>query len=206
MYILSVDTALGKESCAISRYGNVIAYSAGDESQLQAEKLFSHIEKVMKEAGTDYSKIDYFAVNLGPGSFTGIRIGLSAITAIAHAADKKLIGISSLEALGFKVWNKYGIKNIPVAIDAGRGEAYYQEFTGTDGVFGASTAAELTGIERIIFAEAGNIAECKVKMLPDARDICSYAFELMKTGKADFMRKEPIYLRKPDAKIKANHV
>lgn len=199
MLILSVDTALGQESAAILKDGKVIAFSQGTENSLQAERLFEHINKILKDIKLDYKDIDNFAVNLGPGSFTGIRIGLSAILAISFAQNKQLVGISSLEALADKA-NKYD--KVSVAINAGRDEAYYQEFTIVNGTPREYSFAELIEIEKLIVADIGNLKECKINSVTDARDIGTLAHKLIVNNIADFERKSPIYIRKPDAKLK----
>ncbi len=200
MFILAVDTALGRETCTILRDDRRIAFSGGEENGLQAEKLFFHLERILRETGLEYSDIDYFAVDLGPGSFTGIRIGLAAISAISQALDKDIIGISSLEALAFKHWQQTGASEISVALDAGRSEVYFQRFNMDAGT---AEEPELLAVENVNEADIGNMKFCKTQALPDAQDIGSYAFYLIENNMADFFRKTPIYIRKPDAKLKA---
>lgn len=200
MILLSVDTALGQESCAIIKDGAVLAFSQGTESALQAEKLFEHIEKLLSETGLQYTDINYFAADLGPGSFTGIRIGLAAALALSFAQNKQFVGISSLEATANKMVNN-GANRVSVAIDAGREQAYYQEFNIENGVMSEYSNPELIDVNKLIFADIGNLVECKRKDLPDARDIGLLAYKLIGNGLADFERKSPIYVRAPDAKI-----
>jgi tRNA threonylcarbamoyl adenosine modification protein YeaZ len=196
MLILSVDTALGQESCAITKDGVVLAFSQGDGDSLQAEQLFNHINGALTDAKLKFEDIDHFAADIGPGSFTGIRIGLSAVLAIAFAQNKPFVGVSSLEALAEKV--SVNGKNISVAINAGRDEAYFQEFIDLR----ATTDAKLVALADIKEATAGNIAVCKTKTTPDARDIGITAYRMITNNIADFNRKTPIYIRAPDAKIK----
>ncbi len=200
MLILSVDTALGQESCAIIKDGEVVAFSQGTENSLQAERLFEHINNVLAETNLKYDDFEYFAVDLGPGSFTGIRIGLSAILAIGLAQNKKVVGISSLEALANKL-SESGATRISSAINAGREQAYYQEFNLQSGLLSEYSNPELIDVNKLIFADIGNVDECKITSLPDARDIGLLAHKLIINDNADFERKSPIYVRKPDAKI-----
>jgi tRNA threonylcarbamoyladenosine biosynthesis protein TsaB len=196
MYILSVDTALGRESCAVLKDGKVIAFSEGDGDSLQAEKLFEHINGALTEAKLRFEDINYFAADIGPGSFTGIRIGLSAIIAVAFAQGKQFVGVSSLEALAGKV--SVNGRHISVAINAGRDEAYFQQFDDMRPI----AEARLVPLADIKEATAGNIAACTTKTTPDARDIGLSAYKMIKNNIADFNRKTPIYIRAPDAKIK----
>ncbi len=201
MYILAVDTALGQESVAILKDGKIVAFSKNTESGQQAEKLFERIDGVLDAAKLTLNKIDYFSANLGPGSFTGIRVGLSAILGICIAQEKKFIVVGSLEALAYRIWQKYELNKLSIALDAGRGEAYFQEFVIRDNAMISEDGALLIETEKLIMADAGNMAECKINTTPDARDVAYTAYYMVKRGKADFERKEPIYLRKPDAKI-----
>ncbi len=119
MLILAVDTAFGQESCAILRYGEVISYSQGKGDSLQAEKLFDNITAALADAKVSFDNIDYFVADIGPGSFTGIRIGVSAVMGLASAQNKKFLWVSSLEALAYKI-NVANITSVSVAINAGR--------------------------------------------------------------------------------------
>lgn len=203
MLILSIDTAMGKESCAIVKDGKVVSLSKGIESSLQAERLFDHIEFVLSNNNNKLSDFDYFAINLGPGSFTGIRIGLSAILAISFALNKKIVGVSSLEASAFSVMKNKKPK-ISVAIDAGRGEVYYQEFKNHNNFVMEYSNPELVEIEKLIMADVGNLKECSVQFVPDAGDIGVCAHNMIINKNADFERKSPLYVRKPDAKVNMN--
>jgi len=205
--ILAVDTASGLASCAIiNNNGNIIAFSGGTESSLQAEGLFDHIIKVLSEANLGYSDLGGFAVNLGPGSFTGIRIGLSAVTALCFALNKKLLGISSLEALAYNAWKEKGISHIKTALDAGREGAYFAEFSiNESGLITASNDGELIDIKTLPACDIGNLPACITRHSPTAADIAIAAHYKIKNNIADFDRKTPIYIRKPDAKIKVKN-
>ena len=105
-------------------------------------------------------------------------------------------------------WASSWLEKISVALDANRDEAYFQEFYIEKGMLKYSLDAELIGVDKIIVSEVGNIKECKVQALPDARDVADLAHTLLKNKIVDYARTEPIYLRKSDAEIKlaANNV
>ncbi len=201
MIILAVDTALGQESVAILRDGEVIAFSQGTENSLQAERLFEHISNVFAKTKMGYENIDHFAVDIGPGSFTGIRIGLSAILGICLAQGKEMLGISSLEALAYKS----GKNKVHTVLNAGRNELYSQEFEINNSIIKNISKAELLRLDSLTSADIGNLAFCAVQTLPDARDIGIAANLMIKNNIADFSRKSPIYIRQPDAKIKVKN-
>jgi tRNA threonylcarbamoyl adenosine modification protein YeaZ len=206
MYILAVDTAFGKESCAISKNGEIIAFSQGTDNSLQAERLFEHINKLLAETKLSFEQIDHFAANLGPGSFTGIRIGLSAILGLSLAQNKKLIGVSSFEALAHKIWKKYKTDKISVALDAGRDQAYFQEFEIVKDLPKQTADGQLIDISKIIYSEIGNISESKIKAVPDAKDIALTAHDMLSHNIVNFNRKEPIYIRKSSVEEKFSNV
>jgi len=205
MFILSVDTAFGQESCAIHKHGKVIAYAEGSGKTLQAENLFECINKVLAETNLKYENFDYLAADIGPGSFTGIRIGLSAILGVCLAQDKKFVGVSSLEALAYKIESK-DTDYISVAIDAGKNEAYFVEYEQHGELVKALYEPELMPVERILTATIGNMKECKVQATPNAKDIGLAAYTMISNSAADFNRKSPIYIRKSEAEIKLNNV
>ncbi|HEY3936379.1 MAG TPA: tRNA (adenosine(37)-N6)-threonylcarbamoyltransferase complex dimerization subunit type 1 TsaB [Bryobacteraceae bacterium] len=120
MTILALDTTSELGSLAVRKDGATIS-----EVTLRAPEGFAHlifpaIEELLRETGTNLKEIDCFAAANGPGSFTGIRVGLSAIKGLAEALSKPAIGISNLRALSW-----FG--SLPLRaplIDARRGEVY----------------------------------------------------------------------------------
>jgi tRNA threonylcarbamoyladenosine biosynthesis protein TsaB len=130
--ILALETATKLCSVAVGRDGVCLA-----ERDLLSDKL-SHAERVnvfvaevMKEAGLAFKELDAVAVGIGPGSYTGLRIGLSAAKGLCYALDRPIIGISTLAILVQAALSKHG----PIAdtlwamIDARRMEVFTQPFT-----------------------------------------------------------------------------
>ena len=100
MLILAIDTAL--DACAAGVLDTDAAALIAQESQAMkrghAEALMPLIGRVIKEAGIAFAALDRIAVTTGPGSFTGLRVGLSAARGIALAANKPVVGLSTLTA------------------------------------------------------------------------------------------------------------
>lgn len=86
MNILAIDTSCARASCAISSNNRLLAFIEDPEVQMQAEHLFSLIDQAFEQTNLNYQDITHLAVTNGPGSFTGIRIGLSAAKGIIFAA------------------------------------------------------------------------------------------------------------------------
>jgi tRNA threonylcarbamoyladenosine biosynthesis protein TsaB len=122
MRILAVDTATKSCSVAITEQHAVLGELTSVSEQTHSKHLLEMIHTVMQNAGVGMSSLDGFAVTRGPGSFTGLRIGISSIKGLAFAVNKPVAGISSLEALA-----QQGIPasdRICPLIDARRGEVY----------------------------------------------------------------------------------
>ena len=129
MKILSIDTANGACSVALSNDGEVLATKTDNEPSKQAERLFSIINEVLHACDCKYSDINAIAANIGPGSFTGVRIGLSAARGIALAANIPIIGISGLEALAEHAKQEHNCKDLLVVLDARRNQLFTQFFS-----------------------------------------------------------------------------
>ena len=121
MKILAFDTTTKFLSLAVYNEGSVCEYNLETANRLSL-LLVPTIRRVLDALKLDISDIDYFAAGLGPGSFTGIRIGLSASKAFALALDKPLIGIPTLDALALN--SPVTDKDIITAVDAKRGLVY----------------------------------------------------------------------------------
>lgn len=99
MKILSVDSSSVTASVAITENGNILAENFINNGLTHSQTLMPMVEKTIGESGISVKDIDMFAITYGPGSFTGVRIGIASIKGMADALDKKCIAVSTLEAL-----------------------------------------------------------------------------------------------------------
>jgi tRNA threonylcarbamoyladenosine biosynthesis protein TsaB len=99
MLILALDTTTRAGSCALARDGRVVREQASDPGQPPAARLPADVMALLDAGGVALDDIDVFAVATGPGSFTGLRIGIASMQGLAFARRKPLIGISGLDAL-----------------------------------------------------------------------------------------------------------
>lgn len=123
MNILAVDSAALTASVAVMKDGVSIYENNVTVALTHSETLMPMIDEALKSTNLTPSGIDVYAVSQGPGSFTGVRMGVSTIKALAYAADKKTFGVNTLLALAYNV---YGVcpYNIAPIMDARRGEVY----------------------------------------------------------------------------------
>lgn len=129
MIILAVDTAGSACSVAATRDTEPVVARTETMRRGQAERLVPMIRSLMAEAGLALSDIDLFAVTIGPGAFTGLRIGIAACAGLALAADRPILGIGNLEAAARAVpTDAIAGKSLLVALDSRRAELFAQPF------------------------------------------------------------------------------
>jgi len=128
MLILAIDTALDACSAAVldTRASRTIATESQSMKRGHAEALMPQIGRVMKESGLPFAALDRVAVTTGPGSFTGLRVGLSAARGIGLAAGKPVVGLTTLSAYAAPIVSENGEHPILVAIDARHDQVYFQ--------------------------------------------------------------------------------
>ena len=149
--ILNIDTSTDVCSVAIAREGNVIALKENDEGFNHSTLLGVYADDLLKENGLTAKDLDAVAVSMGPGSYTGLRIGVSLAKGICFGAGKPLISVSTLEALANAVARRMGEDGYycPM-IDARRMEVYTAVFD-REGVVVRDIHAEI--IEEGAFAD-----------------------------------------------------
>ena len=176
----------------------------GRETQ---ERLMAAVSEVLEEGGCNLRQVHAFAVVSGPGSFTGVRIGVAAVKGFAEAGDRPLVAVSRLAVLA-------GTASAPrgsALLDAGRGEvylgAYDSEGCWTEQMLPLSAALQAAGNTEVLVCEPALFAACpegSVRLLqpPSAEDILRAAVHAMQSGSsADRALLDANYLRVPDAEL-----
>jgi tRNA threonylcarbamoyladenosine biosynthesis protein TsaB len=130
MRVLAIDTALEACSAAVLDldYRGIVAVESLTMARGHAEALMPLIARVMHEAAIEFAELDRIAVTTGPGSFTGLRVGISAARAIALTAGKPAIGLSTLAAFAAPLIADDDSTNVVAAIDARHTQVYLQVF------------------------------------------------------------------------------
>ena len=120
MVILALDSSTRASSCAVARDGVVLAEEMGDSSRPPAARLPGDLIALLAHAGVALDAVDLFAVVTGPGSFTGLRVGIATMQGLAFATGRPLVGISGFDALAHLA----GDGAVATWVDAWRGEVY----------------------------------------------------------------------------------
>jgi tRNA threonylcarbamoyladenosine biosynthesis protein TsaB len=217
MLILAIDTAL--DACAAcvldTDAGKLIAQESQAMQRGHAEALMPLIARVMRASGIAFADLDRIAVTTGPGSFTGLRVGLSAARGIALAANKPVVGLTTLTAYAAPVVSQNAEQPVISAIDARHDHVYFQAVSGDGGslleprvapveeALGAARfgAPHLVGNAAKILSQrwpADALPPFKVDAQP-APDIAWVAW-LGAVVDPNTAPARPFYLRAPDAK------
>lgn len=158
MSILAIETATTVCGAAVASGGVVRSIAEVDEKNVHAERLLPLIKSALEQADTTIADVDAIAVSIGPGSFTGLRIGLSVAKGLVYATGKPLVAVPTLEALALRVLQETRIKpGMPIlaALDARRDEVYCQLFnTGEGRLTPAWDVADLT-VEEVLARISG---------------------------------------------------
>ena len=104
MLVAALDTTTRVGSLALVRDQHVLATLAGDGDRPHATRLPGDLLRLLTRQGLGVADVDVFAIATGPGSFTGLRIGLAAVQGLAFASGKPVVGVSAFEALATAVW------------------------------------------------------------------------------------------------------
>ncbi len=126
MLTLAIESSTAQVGCAVGGHEGVLASAHSARGRHHAESLAPMIEFVCDQARVELSELSCVAVDVGPGLFTGLRVGVATATAMASALRVPMIGISSLDLLAFPV--RFTDRLIVVAIDARRGELFHASY------------------------------------------------------------------------------
>ena len=221
MWILALDTSTKAGGAALARNGDVVAAASGDPSRTHGERLPNDLLAIAARTGVALSGIDLFAVSSGPGSFTGLRVGLSTVQALALVQRRPVVQVSTLEALartpgsGERVlaWMDGHRRDVFAALyDRAAAACLAAPRVGSPADILDSWAAELAGrrldvvgdgvsVTRTLLAgRLGPKAVLVDDLPPLAPLIARIAFERRDRGVAPHAV-QPSYIRRPDAVI-----
>jgi tRNA threonylcarbamoyladenosine biosynthesis protein TsaB len=191
--LLAIDTSLGKTSVAIWKDGALQLELHGEESGQQSRELVPMIESALKQTGLQYADLDALASTIGPGGFTGIRVGLTTARSIALVTGKPLIGLSTLEVIAYSARDG---KDVVAVINAYREQWYIQRFrmNGTMHAMCEPMLVDDKGKKAV--AHGAKIVEA----IPGAAMVAALAHDKWVRGERKWPT-DPLYIREPDAKL-----
>jgi len=215
--ILAIDTALNSCSAGVLDSGSseILARESLEMTRGHAEALLPLIDRVMSKIEGGFESLDRVAVTVGPGSYTGLRVGISAARAIGFAANLPVVGVTTLSALLAPLMSAEARGLIAAAIDAKHGQVYFQAVSGTgrgvvapclisvrDAVrqIGAGPAALVgSGAPMIAAGATSQGIEINAVESPSAPDI-GWVAQLGAIADPSQALPKPLYLRGADAK------
>jgi tRNA threonylcarbamoyladenosine biosynthesis protein TsaB len=224
MLVLGIESATQQVGAAIGGHEGVLAAAQTARGRRHAELLTPTIDFVRRSARIELDEISCIAVDLGPGLFTGLRVGVAAGKALAHARRLPMIGVTSLDLLAFPL--RHSHRRIVCALDAGRGELFHATYRQSPGGVQRVTEPEVsspadlasdlqaTGEEVLLAGDgalryADAFEDIRRVEMADKGEAYPLAGSLVQLAHARALREEfvspaeltPMYLRKPDAEI-----
>lgn len=180
MLILALESSAKAASAALARDGKLINMEFQNNGLTHSKTLLPMAEQVLARAGLTVQELDAVAVTHGPGSFTGIRIGVSTVKGLCWAAEKPAIGVSTLEAMAWNGAQATENSIICCAMDARRNQVYNALFTFSDGkpvrltkdrpIGLAELAEELKNYKKTIFVLGDGAQLCYNHLLEEKMD------------------------------------
>lgn len=198
--LLAIDTSAGTSVAVVDRDAGVLATAESSDTRSHAELIGAYIRHCLDDAGVSVSDLSGVAVGMGPGPFTGLRVGIAAAKAFAFAIGRPLVPIVSHDAIAFTLE-----RPSLVVTDARRREVYWSTYDGVDEsqipvrLAGPAIARPdeladvVPGLARLERVDAATVSAASLGLLAEA---------LFAHGRP-FAEPEALYLRSPDVTLSA---
>lgn len=174
MKILGIDTSSVTASAAVYEEGKILAESFVNGKLTHSQTMMPILEDMLKNARLSLAEMDAFAVACGPGSFTGLRIGISAVKGLAFPAQKPCFGVSTLKALAYNLLGFEGV--IVPAMDARCGQVYTASFLAREGRVERLTEDRALSLEQLGEELSAFWGEKEVFFVGDGGNLCYNKF------------------------------
>ncbi|MBY5749693.1 tRNA (adenosine(37)-N6)-threonylcarbamoyltransferase complex dimerization subunit type 1 TsaB [Rhizobium leguminosarum] len=214
MIILALDTA--GVDCAAAVYDSGRDTVLGEASDMigkgHAEHLIGIVDRALDQAGLALSDVERLAVTIGPGSFTGIRVGVAAARGFALSLNVPAVGVTTLQVMASAQRNKTPHRAVLAAMDAKRDEIYLQSFAADGSPLDAPRAVSVAEAQAFAAGFDGEITGSATPLLKadtfgdhTNRIPISVVARLGAAASPDAGKPKPLYLRGPDAKPQAGY-
>ena len=225
MSILAIETATQVSSVAIATEDKVLAEINMQAKLTHSETLMPHIAEALKMSGEQKENLEAIAISIGPGSFTGLRIGLAAAKSMAYALDIPIVAVPTLKAMGYNLWNYDGLTI--ALLDAQKGNVYAEGYAWQDSEMVTEIKLEVMSFAELLEIAEGfeqpvtlmgdvlrekflkkytlpanvNLAPPRFRM-PQAASVAALGYEMLKNNEtANVMDLEPMYIRRSEAEV-----
>jgi tRNA threonylcarbamoyl adenosine modification protein YeaZ len=203
--LLAIDTSAGASVAIVDRDAGIIAEFGESDTRRHAEVIGTLIRAVLDESGAAVADLSGIAIGMGPGPFTGLRVGIAAARAFAFGAGKPVVPVVSHDAVAYAMAKSGVARPLLVVTDARRKEVYWSSYSGVDPE-GLPIRDGGPGLARPEFlAEIVPVYSTLERV--DAAEISAGALgmvaELMFLHHRPFAGNEALYLRSPDVTLSA---
>lgn len=214
--ILALDTAT--EACSVAlQYQNQITHTDELSPRTHTQRILPMVDELLKTQHISLKNVDYLAFGRGPGSFTGVRVGVGIAQGLALGAELPVVAISNLMTMAEQAYQQLGVKEVVALIDARMNEVYFAQFSRDDNGWHEIITEQVCSPEKAIeqiqqdrkptivgtgwaaypqFAQANLAVSVSEITLPSARFMLPLAELAIKVGNTQSaLDIEPIYLR-----------
>jgi tRNA threonylcarbamoyl adenosine modification protein YeaZ len=196
--LLAIDTSAGTSVAVVDLDGGVLAERSQSDTMRHAEVIGELIEAVLRESGVAVSSLSGVAAGMGPGPFTGLRVGIAAAKAFAFGAGKPLVPVVSHDAVAFERYGAGHEGGLLVVTDARRRELYWTAYVGVDEA-GLPIREEGPGLSKPDALPHPALQRFDAPVV-SAGALGMLAEQLYANGRP-FAADEPLYLRSPDVTL-----
>jgi tRNA threonylcarbamoyladenosine biosynthesis protein TsaB len=176
MLILAVDTTTTSGSLAVLRDGQALGVVAASAGEPYSTRLFRHLDFLLRELALRISDFDLFAVATGPGSFTGLRVGLTAVKGWAEVYAKPVAGMSGLEAVAAQGAARDALL-VPI-LDARRGQVFAGLYRWRDGRLALQGEERVQALDAFLVELRGQVSPHETLFLTSTPELLDSALAL----------------------------
>ncbi|MGP3981924.1 tRNA (adenosine(37)-N6)-threonylcarbamoyltransferase complex dimerization subunit type 1 TsaB [Streptomyces sp. KR80] len=216
MLLLALDTATPAVTVALHDGAGVVAESHQVDARRHGELLLPAVDRVLREAGVSLDAVTGFVVGVGPGPYTGLRVGLATAAAFGAATGAPVHGLCTLDGIAYAA-GQAGLEGpFTVATDARRKEVYWARYAdprtrATEpavdrpaDIAGQVAGHPAVGAGALLYREVFTDVPDGMPEHQSAAALAALAAEKLVTG-GEFLPERPLYLRRPDARVPVNY-